>query len=162
MHRGFYIAGQKTVTYLKQYIGTFGIEGKIKVVITGYSRAGGASNAAGGLIDKALNNGENPFGKAVLAKNDLYVYTFEAPRTTPDADHADTAKYGNIFNVVYRADIVCLVPSQKWGFERFGTDMVFSVESEEEGDYLYAKMKARGYDDDRYMADDDEAADYLS
>lgn len=75
-----------------------------------------------------------------LRLKDTYVYTFEAPRTTTEAGHADP-QYGNIFNLVYAGDVVPLIPSKQWGFERFGVDKVFSVRSVEEGRYLVDMMK---------------------
>ena len=59
-HKGFQIAADQIVAKLKDYIYRNGIHDKLKIWITGYSRAAATANlAAGALDDGALFKGHN-------------------------------------------------------------------------------------------------------
>ena len=135
-HEGFDIAKQKVCDHLENYIKEYNITGKIKIWITGYSRAAAVANLTAGAIDK----GEVDLGNTQFTKNDLYAYTFETPKATTDED-ANSAAFGNIHNVISPNDLVPVVAPSQWGFTRYGVDHETPT-SYNDSDYasLYAKM----------------------
>ena len=127
MHEGWYNAANKTIEFLKEYISSKEITGKIKVWIAGFSRGGATANLTAGLLDNALeNNAKVLSDETTLTRDDLYAYTFEAPQGANY--NSKTVKlpgdpiYNNIWNVVNPNDLVPKVAMREYGFTRFGTD----------------------------------------
>ena len=128
LHKGFLSAAQLVIDRLAGYILTNGIEGNIKVWISGFSRAAAVSNVTAGLL---VRDGMFP-------KEDVYAYTF----ATPAAVHnAPLSGYENIFNILNPMDVVPQVMPYDWDFSRFGTDLFIPVtEFSSTGDtYTYSR-----------------------
>lgn len=127
MHEGWYNAANKTIEFLKEYISSKEITGKIKVWIAGFSRGGATANLTAGLLDNVLENNANVLSdETTLTRDDLYAYTFEAPQCANYNSktvklHGDPI-YNNIWNVVNPNDLVPKVAMKEYGFTRFGTD----------------------------------------
>ena len=128
LHQGFLSASQLVIDRLAGYILTNGIEGNIKIWISGFSRAAAVSNVTAGLL---VRDGMFP-------KENVYAYTF----ATPAAVHnAPLGGFENIFNIVNPMDVVPQVMPYDWGFSRFGTDLFIPVtEFSSTGDtYTYSR-----------------------
>ncbi len=125
-HKGFQIAADQIVAKLKDYIYRNGIHDKLKIWITGYSRAAATANlAAGALDDGALFKGHNALtlSSVQLDPSDIYAYTFETPMgVLADDDSVYLKKYTNIFNIVNPIDLVPKVAPEGWSFARYGVD----------------------------------------
>ena len=75
-HAGFIKAADKAMTFLKQYIADQGITGRVKLWVSGFSRAAATANLLGARIDQ----GESLGAKVSITPHDLYCYTFETPQ----------------------------------------------------------------------------------
>ena len=130
-HKGFYEASGIILEELKNYVTSNGLQGRIKIWISGYSRAGAACNVASGRLDEYIRDGVPFLGDAVqLAKEDLYSYCFEAPQGAP-LDEERTAKsdtFSNIFCIINPNDPVPKVPMTAMGFTRFGREILLPTE----------------------------------
>ena len=109
-HVGFNRAAQNVEGRILLYMTSRRISGRIKLWISGYSRAAAISNIVG-----ADMTDYGPFG----AEN-TFVYTFATPRTTKEEN---LATYRNIFNIIGKTDVVPMVPMAEWGFRRYGNDL---------------------------------------
>ncbi len=109
-HVGFNRAAQNVEGRILLYMTSRRISGRIKLWISGYSRAAAISNIVG-----ADMTDYGPFG----AEN-TFVYTFATPRTTREES---LATYLNIFNIIGKTDVVPMVPMAEWGFRRYGNDL---------------------------------------
>ena len=137
-HKGFEIAKEQVVEFLEYYIKKYDVSGKVKIWITGYSRAAATAN----LTAAELDMGNVDLGNAVLSKNDLYAYTYEAPKGTTD-ENAHDAVFGNIHNIVNPNDVVPTIAPEQWGFTRYGVDhYVPSADTDSNYAYYYANMTA--------------------
>ena len=117
-HKGFQIASEKVNTALKKYITQNYIKGNVKFWITGYSRGAAVAN----LTAAYINNSIGTIPNVSYRQEDVYAYTFEAPRNTKDKQCRSSAKYGNIKNIINPIDPVPMVAMEKWGYERYGFD----------------------------------------
>lgn len=128
LHKGFLSAAQLVIDRLAGYILTNGIEGNIKVWISGFSRAAAVSNVTAGLL---VRDGMFP-------KENVFAYTFATPAAVHDAPESG---YENIFNILNPMDIVPQVMPYDWDFSRFGTDLFIPVtEFSSTGDtYTYSR-----------------------
>ncbi len=103
---GFKKAADGVYTDLMKYIGGLD-KSKIKIWVTGFSRAGAISNLLGGRLTE----------KSGISKGNIYVYTF----ATPQGVKKGTAKaYENIHNIVSEVDIVPRLALSSWDFTRYG------------------------------------------
>ena len=114
LHKGFLSASQLVIDRLAGYILTNGIEGNIKVWISGFSRAAAVSNVTAGLL---VRDGMFP-------KEDVYAYTFATPAAVHNAPQSG---YENIFNILNPMDVVPQVMPYDWGYSRFGADLFIPV-----------------------------------
>ncbi len=126
---GFFEASTIYINALKSYISNYGINGKIKIWTSGYSRGGAGVNLSIGRIDEALINNEKLLGDSVTyTKDDIYAYCFEAPAGriyNLDSNGQIIEKgenYSNIHCVLNINDPVPYVGPIEYGFVRFGTD----------------------------------------
>lgn len=104
-HMGFDIAANRIVELVEEYIDRYKVKGDdVTFWITGHSRGGALAN----LVGKKLED----------QNFDTYTYSFATPNTTLEADAAD--KYPSIFNIVNEDDLVPAVPSEAWGFTKYG------------------------------------------
>ncbi len=115
-HLGFSLARNQVLQHIKDYIDNNNINGKIKLWITGFSRAAATTNLSAAYIDEHLDM----FGNAVsLEAKDLYAYCFETPAGTSETNR-NQSLYGNIFSIVNTNDFVPMVVMDKWEFGRYG------------------------------------------
>ena len=114
IHKGFLEAAGLVVDRLAGYIATRGIQGRVKVWISGFSRAAAVSNlTAAALTDTGM-----------LPKEDVYAYTFATP--APVKNPPETG-YENIFNIICPTDLIPQVMPADWGFGRYGQDLYLAV-----------------------------------
>lgn len=124
-HLGFDIGKEIILNYINDYFKTEKFGGRVKLLIPGYSRGGSIANLVGGELDdgsyaKSLKNADS-IKTAGIAKNDIYVYTFEAPQCTKKSD-TDDAIYGNIMNIMNPNDYVPKFVMKDWGFTHYGLE----------------------------------------
>ena len=106
---GFADSAEKVIELIKAYMLEIGMK-KAKFWVTGYSRAGAVAN----LVGKELN--ERPDLYETTA-DDIYVYTYEAPRCT-----VAPVPYENIHNIIDSNDVVTQVYPAVWDAGRHGID----------------------------------------
>ena len=134
-HEDFRDAANTILAFLAEYAAEKGIEGDIKLWLTGYGRAAAAVNLAAGYLDADCQDADNQDadylgmiasrGAAVtLEKKDIYAYCFEAPAGTTEREAKDSAKYGNIFNIIDPNDPVTKLAPAALGFRRYGVDFI--------------------------------------
>ena len=150
IHKGFKLARDEVLRFLKQYILSNKVSGDLKVWIAGYSRGAATANLVGGYL--AEESGY--FDQQVrLDPKDLYVYTIATPATLPNGlakkevlsvggprgeGYFDTDveayvyhgaegtvelsadRYQGIHNYAGIGDYVTKLPPSAWGFSRYG------------------------------------------
>lgn len=127
-HKGFALCRDQILSFIKQYVGKRNISGRIKLWISGYSRAAAASNLVGGAVDNGYDFGNG----TKLALDDLYCYCFECPKGAVTSEVKDK-KYDNIHNIVNPADLVPYAGMKDWDFCRYGIDHV--IPTKEDANY---------------------------
>ena len=137
-HKGFDLCKDQTLDYMKQYIAENGIKGRIKVWISGYSRAAATSNLVGGALDDGYVLNKN----VTFAPEDLYCYCFETPKGATKEEVQDK-KYDNIHNIVNPSDVVTYVGMKDWDFARYGVDHLIPAIGDPGYEDMDAKMIAR-------------------
>ena len=125
-HVGFNHAASIMESQINDYIREHGISGKMKLWISGFSRA-----AAVGNLTAADMQDSGRF-------EDVYAYLFGVPRTSKKAAYRP-----GIFNICGKYDPVTQVAPESWGFERYGTDL---YTPSEETDTNYQQLFARASD----------------
>lgn len=108
-------ASQKVVERIKAFCESREITAD-KIWITGYSRSGAVADLTGKYINKHLDE----FG---ITADDLYVYTFEAPRAG-----AENTQYANIHDVINPNDVVPIVYPEQWGIYHAGVEEYLNCE----------------------------------
>ena len=125
-HEGFRIASEKVQQRIRDYLEEEELNGKLRLWISGYSRAAAISNiTAADMTDSGLFNG-------------VFAYTFATPRTTREKNKKE---YDNIFNIVGANDPVPMIPLADWDYSRYGRDL-FTPAQETDGRFLEKKQKA--------------------
>ncbi len=122
-HEGFLASANKVYDALcggaESYINTnYETEyksGKLKLWITGFSRAGAVSNVLSYLI---LGD---ELKKLTIEQKNVFVYTFESPRALVEA-HATA--FPNVFNFIFESDMVTHLAPESYGLYRCGIDKV--------------------------------------
>ncbi len=117
-HSGFDEAKNNVLAFLKSYIAEQKITGKVKLWITGYSRAAATANLVGGAID----GGEVLGSDISYDKKDVFTYCFETPAGALTSEVGNKSVYDNIFNIINKSDPVPLVAPAAMGFCRYGID----------------------------------------
>lgn len=117
-HYGFELARNQVIEFLRNYISENNITGKVKLWISGYSRAAATANMVAGAIDDGLLLGNS----ITLEEGDLYAYTFETPQGVLEDNLNNKATYNNIWNIINRNDPVPRVAMNGLGFTRYGND----------------------------------------
>lgn len=110
-HQGLTIRTNEAYTKLQTYIEEHSQKRALKLWINGYSRAGGLSNILSSLILR-----EN---KVDVSQENMYTYTFEAPRAL-SKEHA--LPYENVHNIVNKADLITYIAPQQYDLHRCGVD----------------------------------------
>jgi hypothetical protein len=142
-HQGFDKASQDVLTFLDNYIIKHKIQGKIKLWLTGYSRAAATANLVGG----SLNNGRvmpQVTPQVTLSPTDMYAFCFEPPAGTLETFDAKNDKHHNIVNIVNLNDVVTKVAPNAENFEfvRYGEDTTLPTK-ENVGDTQYNLLRDR-------------------
>ena len=123
-HAGFTAAKNKAMDALNTYIMNQGknFTGKVKLWMTGYSRAAATVNLLAGEITKAGKIGVN--GQISVAKDDIYAYCFEPPMGLHSSvcSASEAQRYNNIHNILNPNDFVPKVAMSGWQFLRYGVD----------------------------------------
>ncbi len=110
LHEGFAAAARLVIDRVCGYIMTRGIEGRIKLWISGFSRAAAVSNLVAGELVR----------DGVLEKEDVFAYTFATPAAVFNPPESG---YENIFNIISPMDPVPQIMPAEWGFGRYGRDL---------------------------------------
>ena len=110
IHEGFDSAATLVIDRISGYIATRGIKGRIKIWISGFSRAAAVSNLVAGEL---VQNGMFPI-------TDVYAYTFATPAAVKNPPESG---FENIFNIVGPMDLVPQVMPADWGYGRYGTTL---------------------------------------
>lgn len=113
---------------------------KVKIWISGFSRAAAVSNALGGELTRNA-------GTLGLKAENIYAYTFATPNAVLINSSKDVeADYKNIHNTLNPCDIVPVVPmsANGWNYDRYGTTHYFNYGgasgfTPEEGSKIAAK-----------------------
>lgn len=110
-HQGFEGYVDTIMPYIKDYLSNphFTSE-STKLFITGYSR--------GGSVAELLN--VRILEEQLLSMDNVYVYTFEAPKAV---DTSNTIEYKNCFNIINSADAITHVLPDEFNLKRIGTDI---------------------------------------
>ena len=118
-HKGFSTAGEKVYKGIKEYLNKFDDKANIKLLVTGYSRAGATANQVGRLFNKELKDGT--FTK--VKKTNFYAYSFNCPQSSVEEN--DLTLYSNMY--VYYSDIIYhLLPH--FGFHSLGKEKKVTYE----------------------------------
>lgn len=108
-HEGYDIAATRVLKLLDEYIAAnTSPEAKKIIWITGHSRGGSIANICASRLEDYT----------------CYAYTFGASNSTTN-QNAD--KYGYIFNIVNKDDLVTYIPMTEWGFNVYGKSAGISV-----------------------------------
>ena len=111
---GFSESAAELVEAYAEYTDELSISAE-KIWAMGYSRGGAVAD----LFGKYLNENASSLN---IAEDDIYVYTFEAPKTT-----TDEVSYANIHNCVDENDFVTYVYPENWGFGNCGVKEVINT-----------------------------------
>lgn len=129
-HEGFNHAAQAVNGRILMYLAEHRLTGRMKLWVTGYSRAAAITN-----IVAADMTDYGPFG----AEN-VFAYAFACPRTTKDEN---AGRYKNIFNIAGKFDPVTKTPLPDWGFTRYGVTLNTPAQ-ETDSDYALRRTRADG------------------
>ncbi|MCR5487898.1 MAG: VWA domain-containing protein [Lachnospiraceae bacterium] len=125
-HKGFDEASENVLKFLGEYIERYNIEGNIKIVMAGFSRAAATTNlTTAKLIDKKPLQKSQPYGdfsKVSYEPEDIFGFCFETPAGTTVND-TDDSRYAGIYNVINPTDAVPKVAPKKWNFSQYGTKL---------------------------------------
>ena len=124
-HAGFQARADEIYADLKSEISSHNYE-NLKLWITGYSRGGGISNV---LSHQILSSDE-----INIAQENMFVYTFEAPRGLLEEN---AIPYPNVHNVINNADLITYAAPVQYGLYRCGVDVQIYSESSNLGRLLY-------------------------
>ncbi len=154
-HQGFKSAADQAVSFLRSYIVNKNITGRIKVMVMGYSRAGGTANVVASLLD---DGGLDDLTQITLSHENIYGFCFEPPAVTTKST-ANSADYNNIFCFINRKDPVPKVPSPVWKYRHFGKTYYFNDESSSSYSALFGRFLSvydtiaeEKYDQSAFMA----------
>ncbi len=125
-HKGFEESAEKVYEFVNKYIENIlkdNTINKIKFWISGYSRGAAVSSMLGYKLNKVISNKNEPLSEKT-SKDDLFVYTFETPRSLNAFDPSD---FKNIHNIINPYDIVTMVPPEAFDYIRPGVDYLLPV-----------------------------------
>jgi len=131
---GFKQASDGVYDALMRYIDAHSLDrSRLKIWVSGFSRGAAVANLLGGRL--TLESG--------IGKDNIFVYTFAAPRCVYDRI---AGFMQNIFNIVSELDIVPRIPLKVWGFVRYGIDLYLPCAARrgvDENSELLKKMQAQ-------------------
>ena len=106
---GFTVASDMLTERIKDYEAQYDLKGA-KLWLVGFSRSGAVCDLTG----RYINTHPDEFG---ITEDDLYVYTFEAPRVS-----AEDTNYENIHNVISPIDMIPKFYPDAWGLYDCGVE----------------------------------------
>ncbi|MCQ2751969.1 MAG: hypothetical protein MJ189_02570 [Coriobacteriales bacterium] len=110
-HKGFDVCANRIATLVDSYISDKSSSDSQKtMLITGHSRGAAEANILGAMYEKDENIRS-------------YTYTFSCPLTTL-VNPGEATSYKSVFNYCEKNDLVGMVPANKWGFTRYGNDII--------------------------------------
>jgi len=125
---GFKDAATQVVQAVKSYAGNYGLDaqlsqGKVKFLVTGYSRGGATANIA----SKMLTDTYGELSDKYKAKpNQVFGYCFAVPQggadLTDNSLKRNRTGYHNIHNIINNVDLVPFVAPSQMGFKHYGVD----------------------------------------
>ncbi|MBQ6547762.1 MAG: hypothetical protein IJL79_02320 [Candidatus Methanomethylophilaceae archaeon] len=119
-HEGFSTAKDRAMEFVRSVLKKHGVEGRVRMMTTGYSRGGAVSNLVASTITDMILDGtvEDELGVSVI-QDDMYGFCFEpALCQYDDSNRSDV--YRNIVCVIDPNDIVAKVPPVQFGFTLYG------------------------------------------
>ena len=126
-HTGFALSRDQGLDALREFLRRYGTEGRTKILVTGYSRTAAGSNLLGRYLCDAIaeDRVRERIGDVDLVQDDLYVYCFETPlcgyyESGKGMVPPDDPRYDNIWYVTNPDDPVTYVPTDRYGFVRYG------------------------------------------
>ena len=114
LHEGFRSASDLVIDRIAGYIATRCIKGRIKIWISGFSRAAAVANLTAGRLTRA----------GVFRKEDVYAYTYATPAAVLNPPETGDE---NIYNILCPSDTVPQVMPADWGYGRYGRDLYLPV-----------------------------------
>ena len=111
-HQGFKKSAEIVLADLNTYLVKQGANEKTKLWITGYSRGGAISNVLAHNILK-----DDSF---VVKHENVYIYTFEAPRALT---LENAVKYPNVHNIFNSGDFIADIAPKEYGLYRSGNEI---------------------------------------
>lgn len=121
-HYGFKKNANYVYTELKKYINNFNFgENDLKIWVTGYSRSAAIAELLGIYLNEDIEL-ENLFN---LKKENIFIYTFEAPQGV-DASYSKEIK--NVHNIVNGYDLIIYTAPSKYNLKRVGKDYDISFD----------------------------------
>ncbi len=119
-HEGFSAAKDKAMTFIRSVLSKYSLEGRVRMMTTGYSRGGAVSNLIASEITDMIIDGriEEELGVS-MSRDDMYGFCFEPALCQYSKSHQEK-KYANILCVIDPNDIVVKVPPKQFGFTVFG------------------------------------------
>ena len=157
-HAGFDSSAETVKSRIVSYISDMGYSGDIKIWITGYSRGAAVATQTAAKLDDlsgfAYQSG-NDYVRVDFDKGSVYAYGFATPAGAIGSSDPHSARYSNIFSVINYNDPVPLVAPGKWGYDRYGTTMIFPYqEGTDPGVFSRFKSALVGKMGDIYRVDD--------
>ena len=114
-HKGFSACADFLMRKVKLYLTNYAIDSDTaRFLITGYSRGAAAAN----ILSKRLTD---EFGR-----EKVQAYTFATPNTTT---LNNSESYSGIYNIIKPDDVFTAIPLARWGYHRYGTDIVLDGSS---------------------------------
>ena len=121
--QGFDEASDHVIEGLTSFITNHEITGRIKIWISGYSRAAITSNMTAGKILYRMSQSDLIDKNVSYTSDDIYAYCFEPPMGVMlPLEEVRGDLYHGIHNFLNYNDFVPLVAPYEWGFTRYGTD----------------------------------------
>ena len=114
LHEGFRSASDLVIDRIAGYIATRCIQGRIKIWISGFSRAAAVANLTAGRL---THSGTFP-------KEDVFAYTYATPAAVLNPPETGDE---NIYNIICPTDPVPQVMPADWGYGRYGKDLYLPV-----------------------------------
>ena len=139
-HQGFREAKENVLSFIDKYINDNNISGKIKIWVTGYSRAAATSNLVGAALDDGTaTHFITSLGESTsLASKDVFTYCFETPAGGLTSDNLKSSVYKNIYSIINPNDPVPKVAPAAMSFGRYGIDKILPTN---ENDANYSSKK---------------------
>ncbi len=138
-HTGFALSGQAGLDALRASIKQFGIKGKTKILIAGYSRTAAGCNLLTRNISDSIaeDTVKDYVGDVELTQDDVYGLCFETPLCGFYEDNSGRPsptdpRYDNIWYTTNPDDPVTYIPTAKYGFVRYGNRVFLNPEHDPE------------------------------